>query len=176
MCTSDIFLGLIAILFPPIAGIYSSLSLLSLLQNQLSITVWVKRGICSADSLINILLCMLGYIPGLLHAWYIIAKFPDPEEEAHYERLRQGDAERGGDGTVTYYYVHHQPGRGEAQSQQQPPPQPQRGYGTVAPMEGEEAAASSSSAPAAPATAEPVDGVPPSYADAVKGDNKIQGP
>ena len=25
--------------------------------------------ISNADSLINILLCMLGYIPGLLHAW-----------------------------------------------------------------------------------------------------------
>ncbi len=38
MCGSDIFLGLIAILFPPLA-------------------VWVKRGICSGDSLINIALC-----------------------------------------------------------------------------------------------------------------------
>lgn len=38
MCGSDIFLGVIAILFPPIA-------------------VWVKRGLCSADSLINIALC-----------------------------------------------------------------------------------------------------------------------
>lgn len=38
MCGSDIFLGLIAVLFPPLA-------------------VWVKRGICSADSLINIALC-----------------------------------------------------------------------------------------------------------------------
>lgn len=38
MCGSDILLGLLAILFPPLA-------------------VWVKRGICSADSLINILLC-----------------------------------------------------------------------------------------------------------------------
>jgi uncharacterized membrane protein YqaE (UPF0057 family) len=38
MCGSDIFLGLIAVIFPPLA-------------------VWVKRGICSADSLINIALC-----------------------------------------------------------------------------------------------------------------------
>jgi uncharacterized membrane protein YqaE (UPF0057 family) len=38
MCGSDIFLGLVAIIFPPLA-------------------VWVKRGICSADSLINIALC-----------------------------------------------------------------------------------------------------------------------
>ena len=32
-------------------------------------TVWVKRGICSCDSIINIALCMLGYLPGLIHAW-----------------------------------------------------------------------------------------------------------
>ena len=50
MCSTDIFLGLLAILFPPLA-------------------VWVKRGICSADSVINICLCCLGFIPGLLHAW-----------------------------------------------------------------------------------------------------------
>lgn len=35
------------------------------------LTVWVKCGICSADSLINILLCTLGYLPGLLHSWYV---------------------------------------------------------------------------------------------------------
>lgn len=49
MCGSDICLGIIAILFPPFA-------------------VWVKRGLCSADSLINIALCILGFLPGLLHA------------------------------------------------------------------------------------------------------------
>lgn len=37
-----------------------------------SSAVWVKRGICSADSLINIALCCLGYLPGLFHAWVII--------------------------------------------------------------------------------------------------------
>ncbi|PMB73697.1 Plasma membrane proteolipid 3 [Beauveria bassiana] len=62
MCSADIFLGVLAILFPPLP-------------------VWVKRGICSADSLINILLCLLGFIPGMLHAWYIIAKFPEPPYE-----------------------------------------------------------------------------------------------
>jgi uncharacterized membrane protein YqaE (UPF0057 family) len=46
-CSADIILILLAILFPPLP-------------------VWIKRGICSADSLINIALCMLGFIPGLL--------------------------------------------------------------------------------------------------------------
>merc|ERR1712093_884670 len=84
MTCGDIFLGLLAIIFPPLA-------------------VWVKRGICSADSLINILLCVLGYIPGLLHAWYIIARFP--EEEYDYEHLPDSE------NRVTYYYVSHQPGQ-----------------------------------------------------------------
>ena len=115
---------------------------------------------------------MLGYLPGLLHAWYIIAKFPDPNEEAAYNHLRQGDPERG-DGAVTYYYVHHRPARPESGSQSQP----QRSYGTVAPVDGGEAAAGpSTAAPAAPDAATSGDGVPPSYADAIKGDNKMQSP
>ncbi|KAI1002616.1 hypothetical protein K3495_g5580 [Podosphaera aphanis] len=63
MSANDILLGLLAIIFPPIA-------------------VWVKRGVCSADSLINLLLCALGGIPGLLHAWYIITKYPEDEERS----------------------------------------------------------------------------------------------
>ncbi|EMF09578.1 UPF0057-domain-containing protein [Sphaerulina musiva SO2202] len=157
MCGSDILLGLIAILFPPLA-------------------VWVKRGLCSADSLINILLCCLAYLPGLLHAWYIIAITPDPT----YERVAQQDAERG---TVTYYYVqtNGQPqyapqGQGgqsygtvnasapNAQfAQQQTKPQPHPGAAAVHP----------SSSQAGPSGEE--DAPPPSYQQAT-GDNKIQRP
>ncbi|KAK9462419.1 uncharacterized protein V1516DRAFT_153409 [Lipomyces oligophaga] len=57
-CSVDVLLVLIAIVFPPFP-------------------VWVKRGICSADSLINIALCMLGFFPGLLHSWYIISRYPE---------------------------------------------------------------------------------------------------
>ncbi|KAG7004974.1 hypothetical protein G7Y79_00022g051950 [Physcia stellaris] len=142
MCSSDIFLGLIAILFPPIA-------------------VWVKSGICSADSLINLALCCLGFIPGLLHAWYIIAK--NPEESSYYETVPP-DAEHG---RVTYYYV-----SGQDQSAQGAPPQgdrgqwvpPQRGYGTVQGM-GAGAGGSGGEGSAQ---------VPPSYEQAIKGDNKQQ--
>lgn len=159
MCTSDIFLGVLAILFPPLA-------------------VWVKRGFCSADSLINILLCMLGYLPGLLHAWYIIAKFPEPD----YYMLPQ-DAESA---RVTYIIV-----QGPDGSQRRVPrgsgartnggAAPYQGYGTTAPpmappvhqeangtwnnnaaTGGEAAGSSNAGAP------------PPTYADAVKGDHKIQ--
>ncbi|KAK7956966.1 uncharacterized protein PG986_006188 [Apiospora aurea] len=94
MCSSDCFLAVLAILFPPLA-------------------VWVKRGLCSADSFINILLCMLGVIPGLLHAWYIIAKFP--EELYDYQRVPQ-DAEGG---RVTYVFVQGNGGPQQQQQQQQ---------------------------------------------------------
>jgi len=150
MCSSDLFLGLIAILFPPIA-------------------VWVKTGICSADSLINICLCMLGFIPGLLHAWYIIAKFPEND----YDSIPQ-DAESG---RVTYVIV-----QGPNGGQQRVPKNSARGssagYGTTAPMappvhqsqngtwNNNGAAAEGSSGSNAPQ--------PPTYAQAVKGDNKVQ--
>merc|ERR1712093_955466 len=101
MCSADIFLGLIAILFPPLA-------------------VWVKCGICSADSLINICLCMLGFIPGLLHAWYIIAKHPEHD----YDSV-PNDAESG---RVTYIIV-------DGNRRVAKPTLPDSSYGTSSPPE-----------------------------------------
>jgi uncharacterized membrane protein YqaE (UPF0057 family) len=156
MCSADIFLGLLAILFPPLP-------------------VWVKRGICGVDSIINIALCMLGYIPGLLHSWYIIAKYPDP-----YEYGPVSDSE---DGTTSYYYYISRRGH---------PPQrqsSQRGYGTTAqpqaaPQEsGVEAPPKPQNQPPKPRNDTVADHAdegsssthpPPSYADVVKGDNKVQ--
>ncbi|KAF9029161.1 UPF0057-domain-containing protein [Hymenopellis radicata] len=37
------------------------------------VVVFIKRG-CAADFCINILLCCLGWIPGIIHAWYIVSK------------------------------------------------------------------------------------------------------
>ncbi|KAK7750494.1 hypothetical protein SLS62_007573 [Diatrype stigma] len=157
MCGSDIFLGLLAILFPPLA-------------------VWVKRGLCSADSLLNILLCMLGYIPGLLHAWYVIARYP--EDEGYYEGL----PEHNESGHVTYVFVQHPGGPGQGrghqqQPQRQPKPRPQHqggmDYGTTS-----TSSAPSSSAPPAHHQENAGEGgsanPPPTYAEAVQGDNKIQ--
>ncbi|OBA20458.1 UPF0057-domain-containing protein [Metschnikowia bicuspidata var. bicuspidata NRRL YB-4993] len=56
-CMSDILLVVVSVLFPPLP-------------------VWIRRGLCSMDSLVNVLLCVLGYFPGLVHSWYIIAKYP----------------------------------------------------------------------------------------------------
>lgn len=170
MCGSDIFLGVLAILFPPIA-------------------VWVKRGICSADSFINIALCgkhnlsknidrnrahtnpapaVLGFLPGLFHAWYIIATYPEPT----YSEVPQ-DVEDGNGRPVTYYYV-QQPQGGPQYARQGGAPAPkqggsarvgggQRGYGTVS--QGE---ASGSGAPVGGQ-----EEVPPTYQQAM-GDHKVQ--
>ena len=146
MSASDIFLGLIAILFPPIA-------------------VWIKRGLCSADSLINILLCVLGYVPGLLHAWYIIAAYPEIDHD--YEPV---DPEGG---RVTYVVV----GQG-----------PNRNYGTAGQgQQGRQAKPASNIPPSVAAHSRPPpqapqagngesssgDAPPPTYQDAVKGDHRF---
>ncbi|KAL2006307.1 hypothetical protein VTN00DRAFT_9961 [Thermoascus crustaceus] len=157
MCGSDIFLAILAVFFPPIS-------------------VWIKVGICTADSIINLALCCLGYVPGLLHSWYIILKYPEPEFE-EYEPL---DAEGGG--RVTYYYVSHQP-------PPPPPPHPghqqQRAYGAIDPDQPPHVP--SGTRPAYPPTQQPYEGMggssdqhpadgrpPPTYAEAVRGDHKIQ--
>ncbi|KAF6229108.1 hypothetical protein HO133_007222 [Letharia lupina] len=149
MCSGDICLGLLAILFPPIA-------------------VWIKSGICTADSLINILLCTLGYLPGLLHAWYIISLYPEPDDY-EYQTI---PSDQGENGRVTHYYVNHQPSNEALRQQNQPHggqhmyvpgPQQQRGYGTVPQQEGQQAGGESAQG-----------GVPPSYEQAIQGDNKLQ--
>jgi hypothetical protein len=124
-------------------------------------------------------------IPGLLHAWYIIAKYPEPPYDYDYQHLPQ-DAEHG----RIYVFVHNgghgQPPQQQGYQQQQhaqPKPQGHMNYGTTG--------ASSAAAPppqqqhqpqeqgttaAAGAAAGPSDGgaPPPSYAQVVAGDHKVQ--
>ncbi|GAM85082.1 hypothetical protein ANO11243_030850 [Dothideomycetidae sp. 11243] len=148
MCGSDIFLGILALLFPPLP-------------------VWIKRGICSADSLINIALCMLGVLPGLIHSWYIIAAYPDPT----YDELAQHDAEQG---RVTYYYI---------QQGQAPPSNSQQhhgGYGTVQPAQTQggqyqnqqDAMAQGQGQPGS--SSQPNPDAPPPYQESIRADNKVQ--
>ncbi|KAK2766780.1 hypothetical protein FQN54_006094 [Arachnomyces sp. PD_36] len=155
MCGSDVFLGILAVFFPPIA-------------------VWIKVGLCTADSIINLALCCLGYLPGLLHSWYIILKNPEPDydDPEGYAPLPSSDG-RGRDienGRVTYYYV-------SRNAHAQGPAQRNRVYGTndqvggtkhasQQPQQGPDANGEGSSG----GEARP----PPTYAEAVKGDNKVQ--
>jgi hypothetical protein len=105
---------------------------------------------------------MLGFLPGLLHSWYIIAKYPDLET---YDILPT-DAEAG---RVTYIYV------------QSPAAQPPaQGYGTVKPMEApplqqhQNGTWGQGSAPQQGAGTAEGSQAPPTYAQAVKGDHKVQ--
>ena len=141
--------------------------------------MWIKRGLCSLDSLLNILLCVLGYLPGVLHAWYIIARYPDDPD---YLPLGP-DAEAGHDARVTYYYVSSDGHRMTPGSQQHhviPGGQANKGYGTAGPQTPKPVnAPAPASGPAPVAQPETGEGsssaaVPPSYDDAVKGDNKVQ--
>ncbi|KAF1846682.1 UPF0057-domain-containing protein [Cucurbitaria berberidis CBS 394.84] len=171
MCGTDCFLMLLSVLFPPVG-------------------VWVKKGLCSADSLINLALCCLGFLPGLLHAWYVILQNPDAYDA--YNQIPDGERAQGSDGRTTYYVIsHEQPaGRGA-----------QANYGTVGsqPSNGQfpgqqsgvvnsfsqpkQNKSAKGSAPAAPqgqqdgggSSSQP-EGPPPTYADVIKGDHKVQDP
>ncbi|KAK2067037.1 hypothetical protein P8C59_000806 [Phyllachora maydis] len=170
MCSTDIFLGLLAFIFPPLP-------------------VWVKTGICSADSLVNILLCMLGFLPGLVHAWYIIAKFPEPD----WDYQAPADAESG----RVYVFVPH---GNHTQQPLQPHPQPRfqhhQQQGKAAGSARPAANYGTNNAAASPAHPHPQppppqqqqqqghhphdagegssDMPPPSYSQVVAGDHKIQ--
>ncbi|RUP46608.1 hypothetical protein BC936DRAFT_146739 [Jimgerdemannia flammicorona] len=66
--TRDILLFVIGFFFPPIP-------------------VAIKRG-CGADLLINLALCLLAAVPGIIHSWYIIHKYNDYEENIEHGGLR----------------------------------------------------------------------------------------
>lgn len=112
---------------------------------------------------------MLGFIPGLLHAWYIIAKYPENE----YDTIPQ-DAESG---HVTYVIVTQPNG-----SQQRVPAHSVRpsnaGYGatsTAPPVHQDQNGTwNNNGAPAAGGSSGAAAAAPPTYAQAVKGDNKVQ--
>ena len=120
-------------------------------------------------ALANILLG-LGFLPGLLHAWYIIISDPEPT----YTPVQ--DAEQG---NVTYYYVQ----TSGPQYSDQTPQGSQRGYGTVNSTPNAQFPSQHQgfvqppSQPQAPAQAGPSEGdaPPPSYQQAT-GDNKVQRP
>ncbi|KAL8940933.1 MAG: hypothetical protein Q9211_002052 [Gyalolechia sp. 1 TL-2023] len=153
------------------------------------LTVWIKSGLCTLDSLINILLCTLGFIPGLLHAWYIIAKYPDPSSSG-YEDLESGSQQQ--HGHVTYYYVSdtRNNGQGDLIPTQQQYPSNNRGYGTVQqpqpqPQSKQPGPAGAHSQQQQQQQQQGQQGtagegssggqaVPPSYEQAISGDNKAQ--
>lgn len=144
----DFFLVLLAIIFPPLP-------------------VWIKTGLCSSDSFINILLCILGFIPGLIHSWYIIAKYPidvvyEYDEDVERQGLRH-HFHHNHDGHGRHH--HHHDGHGPHHhftavyvTSPSPTPSPQPSF-PAQQQEQQSYGAMDSSAPQGP---------PPTYADASK--------
>ncbi|ODV74324.1 YqaE/Pmp3 family membrane protein [Cyberlindnera jadinii NRRL Y-1542] len=77
MHAKDWFLVFISFFLPPVA-------------------VFIKRGI-SVDFWINILLFLLGFFPGLVHALYIISQYPEDERSTY-----QGATYPGAQGAPNY--------------------------------------------------------------------------
>ncbi|TGZ83299.1 hypothetical protein EX30DRAFT_394521 [Ascodesmis nigricans] len=173
MCGVDCFLVILAFLFPPLP-------------------VWVKRGICSADSFINIALCCLGFLPGLIHAVWIISRYPDPYDHEYEPIADESGGRRYQDHRPPLAACHQSQNHGggyRAQSRYMvytiPAPQ-EEGYGSFAnqrqgaertqdryvrhqqqtPPEGHIAGPSVGAGQG--------QGAPPSYASVVAGDHKIQ--
>lgn len=126
----------------------------------------------------NLALCCLGVLPGVLHAWYIIATTPDPT----YTQVPQDEES----GHVTYYYVQAQPqyrpgGAPAAQGKLLGKP---AGYGTVSNTPNAQFPSQSAGfvEPPAPSTESQAQAgpsgevaAPPTYQQAV-GDHKVQRP
>lgn len=119
LITSDLLLACLGLFLPPFPVI-------------------IKRGLFSADFLINIALSILGGIPGVAHCWYVILKYPDDgipffDTRRHSYRLvpeadeRQEEA-RSGQYTGEYTAPPPQPQASSSNNQQQPQPP---SYGTV---------------------------------------------
>ena len=73
MGASDVLLVILAIILPPVA-------------------VFIRRG-CGADILINILLCLLGHIPGVIHALYIVLHDRERTKRAQAQYGQQTNAQ-----------------------------------------------------------------------------------
>lgn len=58
------------------------------------VPVWIKRGFFSADFWINIALLLLGFLPALIHSWYIISCYPYGETSSYNGMTMPGREER----------------------------------------------------------------------------------
>lgn len=77
MSVGDIILLVMAVILPPLP-------------------VAIKRGVCSGAFWLNLLLSILAYLPGMIHAWYIILKYPEHIPTRPYDSHQQAqrDLER----------------------------------------------------------------------------------
>src|SRR5438046_107881 len=91
MGESDVIVVILAIVLPPVA-------------------VVIRRG-CGADLIINLILCLFGHIPGILHAIYIVWHDRDRRRQARTPYVQQTNAQA----------VYGAPAYGDNKVQQQTP-------------------------------------------------------
>jgi uncharacterized membrane protein YqaE (UPF0057 family) len=149
--TTDLLLALLGMFLPPVP-------------------VGIKRG-CGVDLVINLVLCLLG-IPAVLHAWYIIIKYPD--DGIPFIDVRRGrydiipDVENEPATPESEHYVHVNVSFGSNQDGSNNGPEGGSNNGIA-----------SNSANVAGSSTNPVPPNPPPYSDGDQGssprlDNKIQ--
>lgn len=97
MAASDVLVVILAILLPPVA-------------------VFIRRG-CGVDLLLNILLCLLGHIPGVIHALFLVLRDRERRRRAPAPYAQQTN-EQAKDGAQT------RPACEDHKVQQQPYGQP----------------------------------------------------
>ena len=97
MAASDVLIVILAILLPPVA-------------------VFIRRG-CGADLLINILLCILGHIPGVIHALFLVLHDRERRRRAPAPYVQQTNEK-------AMYGAQTHPAYGDHKIQQQPYGQP----------------------------------------------------
>ncbi|KAK4631525.1 Plasma membrane proteolipid 3 [Fulvia fulva] len=76
MVLGGAILGVIAVFLPPLA-------------------VFIRDG-CGVQLLINIGLCFLGWIPGIVHAWYVILEYPNMRQRHRIKKERRRSYSTGG--------------------------------------------------------------------------------
>lgn len=129
---------------------------------------------------------MLGFVPGLLHSWYLIFTTPDPVYESIAPDAESGSQQpqrRLGPGqgdNVRYVYVYQEGGQQQHQHQQQ-----QQGYGSMnMPSNGTFGTAGPQPALAPQQTYQgggegqrpSGEAPPPAYEQVIQGDHKVQRP
>lgn len=126
----------------------------------------VKTGVCSAHTLINIVLSILGGVPGVIHCWYIIISHPDDgipflnSPQGNYALVPDAEAQAGSSGRPEGYVSPGEPALSSQSPVQSPAQAPAQAPAQSSQHYADEPGTSNA-------------GPPPAYGTIV-GDNKVQ--
>lgn len=118
---SDLLLVAIALFLPPIP-------------------VYIRKG-CSAHLILNLALFLLAWIPGVLHAWYVIFVYDNNGQKKRDKRVRQKKTGAWSQGSATDekrdVFSTEATGMGNQQGYYGPPPESQQQQEVVQPSDSE---------------------------------------